>query len=151
MYFNREPQSNCPFLTFFFGNLKQSGFVRVCQSCEEEAPVGRTRDFSHLPIWFLLCCLNKKKKGPSFYFSWVTISLKNLPWTFTMKWTGEKLMQVRFWSSDTGRWRVVAKFIRCIFSPCNYSSVAGYSEPQHSGDRHNCGAFPARQPRIFIY
>lgn len=29
-------------------------------------------------------------------------------------------------------------------------SLVGYTESQHTGDGDNCGAFPSREPRVFI-
>lgn len=37
-----------------------------------------------------------------------------------------------------------------IFS-CFFYSVVGNTEPQHPGDRDDRGAFPSRQPRVFIH
>lgn len=139
-------------------------------------------------IWFCF--------GLWYDFSSLTISLKNLPWMFMMRWTEEKRMQVHLKRKLTWRlryykyvplltirvwWRhhhyaykialdVVSKNKNtknvCFYTPENpwypaiwpclphslcCDSVVGNSEPQHSGDRHHCGAFSPRQPWVFIY
>lgn len=92
----------------FFPPPKQPGFVGVCQSCQEEAPVGET-PFAPFSSERSFCVCSCRKRLQELLLmdrylvcsSSVTTSLKNWPWMFMMKWTEGKLMQVEFkWTCE---------------------------------------------------
>lgn len=78
----------------------------------------------------------------------------------TMRWTDERLMQVKLASKICV---VSLENLHCSGSYCQLStrhqwphpynlicSVVGNTESQHPGDRNNCGAFPSCESRVFI-
>lgn len=99
-----------------------------------------------------------------FWSSSATTSLKNSPWMFMMKWTGEKRMQVEFYRR---RCCIPLLLLILFFYYCwSYSciiadriivygtlllSVAGHAKPQHACDGHHGCALSACQPRVLIH
>lgn len=65
----------------------------------------------------------------------------------TMRWTDERLMQV----GSNGPISRSARLSTAWSHFCCFFSVVGNAKPQHPGDGDDRGAFPPREPRVFIH
>lgn len=142
-------------LTIWIFRPKQPGFVRVCKSCKEEAPVGET--FWHA-IWgskskcvltvnqnfcFILCQLSNHQFEELAMDVYDEVDRRETD-------AGETTYYISIYNAVCNVILFMPAFYCFIFMLC-FFSVVGHSEPQYTCNRHHSCAFSACQSRVLLY